>query len=593
MVAKKPMPTLPTMGKQNTRIVCLLLCCEAIVLVNDSPSRAAVDFEKEIKPIIEAACLHCHNESKAEGDLRLDSYAAATAPGERGPSIVPHNPDKSPFYTRTVLPAGHDEIMPTEGPPLDKSQTSRLRKWIDEGAKWPTAAKLEVRPRIDFVEHVQPILEMNCVSCHRGDKPDGGFDLSTRKLAFESGDNPPAIVPFEPEKSSLYTLTRVPTSDETLMPPAEKGGPLEKDAIESLRRWIAQGAIWPEGTVLKARARIPTGDPSPDNMDLVRRIHDLIVKRTESENEAGMADYSAKVPRTGAAYNMVAIKGGTFLMGSPEQEKGRENIEGPQARVQVAPFWLGRCEVTWDEYEPFMITRVDRYKNGARKDYDPAIHSDIDAVTGPTAPYVEMSFGMGQRGFPAISMTQHAANKYCEWLSAQSGHFYRLPTEAEWEYACRAGTTTAYSFGDDPAELGKYAWYQDNSEEKYQKVGTKKPNPWGLYDMHGNVMEWTADQFVPDYFRRLPKLAVNPFVRPATLYPRSVRGGGWDSGPDQLRSAYRLGSDPAWQQQDPQLPKSIWYLTDAQWVGFRIARPLKVPSVEEMNFYWNSSTGKL
>ncbi len=449
------------------------------------------------------------------------------------------------------------------------------------------------RAAVDFEKEIKPILEMNCVSCHSGDKPEGEFDLSTRKAAFESGSNPPAIVPFEPGKSSLYTLTIVEKNDPTLMPPAEKGGPLEKAAIETLRLWIAQGAIWPDSAVLKTRPKPASSHPSPDNLDLVRRIHALIVERAKSSSETGMADYSAKVPQTSVPYHMVAIEGGEFLMGSPQQEQGRENIEGPQARVQVAPFWLGKTEVTWDEYEPFMITRIERYKNGARKDYDPAIHTDVDAVTGPTTPYVEMSFGMGQRGFPAISMTQHAANKYCQWLSAQTGHFYRLPTEAEWEYACRAGTTTAYSFGDDPAQLAQYAWHHDNSEEKYQKVGTKKPNPWGLYDMHGNVMEWTADQFVPDYFQRLQGPAANPFVRPETLYPRCVRGGGWDSGPDRLRSAYRLGSDPTWQQQDPQLPKSIWYLTDTPWLGFRICRPLKVPSVEEMYFYWNSSTGKL
>ncbi len=302
-----------------------------------------------------------------------------------------------------------------------------------------------------------------------------------------------------------------------------------------------------------------------------------------------MADYSAKVPKTGAAYHMVAIRGGEFLMGSPSSEPNRQENEGPQVKVKVEPFWMGKYEVTWDEYEPYMVTKVDRRKNGSRIDFDPKVHSLVDAVSQPTGPYTEMSFGMGQRGYPAISMTLHAANKYCQWLSAQTGHFYRLPTEAEWEYACRAGTTTAYSFGDDPAKLSDYAWHYENSNEKYQKVGQKKPNPWGLHDMHGNVMEWTADQFRVDYFSQIKTNPNNPYIKPTSLYPQTVRGGGWDDDPDQLRSAYRRGSEPDWKIQDPQLPKSLWYHTDAQWLGFRIVRPLEIPSAEEMHSYWNSA----
>jgi len=330
---------------------------------------------------------------------------------------------------------------------------------------------------------------------------------------------------------------------------------------------------------------------SPDNDELIKKIRAEIVKKSATGKP--FKDYAAKVPQTGAAYEMVAIQGGEFLMGSPDTESRREKQEGPQVKVKVSPFWIGKYEVTWDEYEPFMITQVDREKDGSRIDFDPKKHGLVEAVSQPTKPYTEMSFGMGQRGYPAISMTQHAANKYCQWLSAQTGHFYRLPTEAEWEYACRAGTTTAYSFGDDPAKLGEYAWYYENSEEKYQLVGKKKPNPWGLYDMHGNVMEWTADEYVPDYFSRIKKIATNPFIKPAKLYPRSVRGGGWDDDPEQLRSAYRRGSDANWKVQDPQLPKSIWYHTDAQWLGFRLVRPLEVPPAKAMNFYWNSARDKL
>src|SRR5439155_9734579 len=248
---------------------------------------------------------------------------------------------------------------------------------------------------------------------------------------------------------------------------------------------------------------------------------------------------------------------------------------------------MGRCEVTWNEYELFMYP--DQEKALTLETNNPYLDKVSDAVTRPTKPYVEMSFGMGKGDYPAISMTQHAASKYCQWLSAKTGHFYRLPTEAEWEYACRAGSTTPYFFGKDQKKLGDYAWYTENSDFKYQKVGKKKPNPWGLYDICGNVCEWVLDQYDPDFYKQCGNSVVtDPWNKATKPYPHSVRGGSWDDEAVKCRSAARRGSERAWKMTDPQLPKSVWYFTDAQFVGFRIVRPLKVPSPEEMQKYWAS-----
>jgi formylglycine-generating enzyme required for sulfatase activity len=263
-------------------------------------------------------------------------------------------------------------------------------------------------------------------------------------------------------------------------------------------------------------------------------------------------------------------------MGSLDSDPKHKKDEQPPHKVHVDAFWMQAHEVTWDEYRLFMFTS--QGNTTATKD------SVVDGVTRPTRPYVEMSFGMGLNGFPAISMTQHAANKYAEWLSAKTGEFYRLPTEAEWEYACRAGTTTAYYFGNDPSQLGDYAWFATNAGGKYQKVATKKPNAWGLYDMLGNVMEWTLDQYAP--YTAAP--ANNPWVKATTPYPHAVRGGSWNDQADMLRCAARVASDASWKQQDPQLPKSVWYETDAQWLGFRLVRPAKVPPAEQLYKYWNN-----
>jgi len=309
------------------------------------------------------------------------------------------------------------------------------------------------------------------------------------------------------------------------------------------------------------------------------------IPNADAKTEAEMKPYTEIIPGTDEKFDMMPIPGGKFLMGSPKDEEDRKDDEGPQHEVVVKPFWMGKCEVTWGEYEQWsMGLDVQRRKlrGGKPTDRD----NLADALTRPTMPYSDMTFEMGKNGRPAICMTQLAAQMYCKWLSAKTGRYYRVPTEAEWEYAARAGTTTAYSFGDDPDDLDDYAWYFDNSDEKYHKVGTKKPNPWGLYDMHGNVCEWVLDQYDPDaYKKRAGKVSHGPLVVPTKPYSRAVRGGSWDDDPHALRSAARRGSNKDWKMQDPQIPQSIWYHTDADFVGFRVIRPLEVPDAEDAKRY--------
>jgi formylglycine-generating enzyme required for sulfatase activity len=305
----------------------------------------------------------------------------------------------------------------------------------------------------------------------------------------------------------------------------------------------------------------------------------------EAKNQKGMKAYTEKIPGTDVSFGMVPIPGGSLKMGSPAGEKGRNSDEGPQVKIKIEPFWMEKHEVTWNQYELWGLG-LDKQRREAKQTASSSWDKLADAVAIPTKPYSDMTFGMGKDGFPAVCMTQFAAKMYCKWLSAKTGHYYRLPTEAEWEYACRAGKSTAYSFGDDPKKLGDYAWYSENSDEKYHKVGLKKPNPWGLYDMHGNVAEWCVDEYVADRYKQLAAHAVeNPLVMVTKMYPQVVRGGAWTDEAPLARSAARRGSSKEWKQQDPQIPQSIWYHTDADFVGFRVVRPLRVPSPEEAARY--------
>ena len=293
--------------------------------------------------------------------------------------------------------------------------------------------------------------------------------------------------------------------------------------------------------------------------------------------------YRLELPGTTQALEMVFIKGGNFQIGSSLSEKGHRQDESPQATIEIASFWMASTETTWNLYQRFVDRDIDGHF--LQKNDQALVDLDIDAISGATTPYVDMSFGMGTDDYPAIGMTQKAAVQFCKWLSALTGNFYRLPTEAEWEYACRAGSQTAYSHGNDATELELYAWFEKNSNGKYHKVGQKKPNVWGLYDMHGNVAEWTLDQYEVGAYKKLPKIKWN---KPLKTYPKAVRGGSWIDSADKLRSAARRGSDSQWKMRDPQIPKSEWWHTDAPFVGFRIVRPYQTPSKKEQELYWTT-----
>ena len=226
-----------------------------------------------------------------------------------------------------------------------------------------------------------------------------------------------------------------------------------------------------------------------------------------------------KVVTNSIGMKLVLIPAGEFLMGSPDSVRDAPPCERPQHRVRITKsFYLGMHEVTQEQYERVMGK------------------SPIASKGDPQKPVHRVSW--------------NDSVEFCRRLSDKEGMTYRLPTEAEWEYTCRAGTTTLYSFGDDPKDLGGYAWWMGTDPRNagvvtidMHPVGQKKPNAWGLYDMHGNVSEWCADWYATDYYAKSP---VDDPVGPDSGDSRVLRGGSdGDSHPGSLRSAYRLGERPS------------------------------------------------
>jgi formylglycine-generating enzyme required for sulfatase activity len=340
-------------------------------------------------------------------------------------------------------------------------------------------------------------------------------------------------------------------------------------------RWSCLGAALFIAATLRL-GTLPAEQPTDDGP----KVDKLEIKGYTEKVKGSFKDPTDKLVDVELKFDMVPIPGGTFMMGSPDSEKGRNADEGPRHRVTIRPFWMGKCEVTWDEFDLFIKEKGLKVNT----DFDEIRAKDPDAITGPTPPYGEggaPDYDHGHNGHPAICMTQHAAMEYCRWLSAKTGKAYRLPTEAEWEWAARAGAKTTYFFGDDPKELKEYAWYSENSGDKdhedgtTHKVGTKKPNPWGLYDIYGNVSEWTLDHYKKDYYADClkDKLTLGPVLLPGPdRFPHVVRGGSFADEAVKCRSATRRGSDGTWIKYDPQRPRSIWWLTRMDVIGFRVVR---------------------
>jgi formylglycine-generating enzyme required for sulfatase activity len=227
--------------------------------------------------------------------------------------------------------------------------------------------------------------------------------------------------------------------------------------------------------------------------------------------------FEQNIPGTLATFRMVRLPDGEIALNG--------------TRHGVRNLWMGETEVTWDVFDVWAY----RFDLTAEQ-----VAGGVDAEARPSRPYGAPDRGFGHAGYAALGMTFEAAEEFCRWLSARTGRTYRLPTEAEWEYAARAG--------GESVELERCAWFWDNADDKTQPVGRKAPNRWGLYDLLGNVAEWTVG------FDGRPVACGGSFL---------------DRAPD-VSPAARKRQTPAWNDTDPQTPKSRWWLSDAPFVGFRV-----------------------
>jgi formylglycine-generating enzyme required for sulfatase activity len=235
--------------------------------------------------------------------------------------------------------------------------------------------------------------------------------------------------------------------------------------------------------------------------------------------------YTDQIPGTLVSFDMIPVPAGSITIDTPD---------GPQT-VQIEPFWIGKTEVTWDEFDIYAFA-LD-LEGTDEKPGD-------DGIIRPSKPYGAPDRGFGHQGYAALSMTYGVGMEYARWLSEKTGNNYRLATEAEWEYACRAGGE------GHPGDKTEHAWFAENASNKTHPVGSLAPNAWGIHDMLGNALEWCT--------------GING--------EEIACGGSYISPADEISCSARDEQTPAWNETDPQIPKSVFWLTDATFIGFRIIR---------------------
>ena len=309
---------------------------------------------------------------------------------------------------------------------------------------------------------------------------------------------------------------------------------------------------------------------------------------TEPTVVTQFGNYTEHIPGTTVAFEMIAIPGGAFKMGSPANEKFRKDDEGPVRDVTVSRFFMGKIQVSWDEFFTHLI------ETSSEGRIPPEIMRErnrnaltVDAISGPTPFFGDPTQGWGSGARPAITMTHYSAEIYCQWLSMKTGKKYRLPTEAEWEYAARGGTETPYFFPGNPKKFSSQGWwnkmfgpdttvinsfviYELNSGMKTQEPSHVHENPFGLKSMLGNVLEYCSDWYVPDAYSQTGSSVTNP-QGPEEGTEHVIRGGNYTDDAADVRVAARFSTkSEEWLKTDPQQPKSIWWYTDMKGIGFRV-----------------------
>ena len=263
-------------------------------------------------------------------------------------------------------------------------------------------------------------------------------------------------------------------------------------------------------------SRAPGGDPEPTQVAGGKSLVDPQVNARSTPKP-----FEQSIPRSTVALRFVPV---------PAHEGDPSGSSGT--------FWISATEVPWEAYD-LLVYGLTEGGEGEHL---------FDAESRPSKPYINMDRGYGHEGYPVVSVSLHGAQTFCEWLSSLTGKRFRLPTEAEWERACRAESPSRWSFGDDAAQLPDHAWFKGNAQGKTHPVGEKEPNVLGVYDAHGNAAEWSV---------RADGSGV-------------VCGGSFRDEAEGTGSAARVEPSKSWNRSDPQIPKSPWWLADAGFIGFRI-----------------------